>query len=262
MNRAPSELLLVRTVGHSTRPLEEFITLLQSCGITLLIDVRKMPRSATNPQFNIDTLPNKLAEAGIGYRHLAGLGGLRRPQPDSPNGGWRNRSFQAFADYMQTPEFAANLETVVAAARDDSIALMCAEAVPWRCHRSLIADALVGRGVRVEDILSRSRVQEHVLPSWARLRGTKVTYPPETSSPRRLTAMAHAFKVGDHVRWNSEAGKVSGVIEKKVTSPIIFKGYTVRASKQEPQYFIKSDKTDHEAMRKGSALKKIRERNR
>src|SRR5947209_16557459 len=104
---------LIRTIGHSNRPLDEFVDLLQANGVTLLIDVRKMPRSRANPQFNIDTLPNELARAGIKYRHLPGLGGLRRPRPDSPNGGWRNRSFRAYADYMLTPEFAENLEIVL-----------------------------------------------------------------------------------------------------------------------------------------------------
>src|SRR6478672_2306766 len=108
---------IIRTVGHSARPLDEFIALLSAHGVTLLIDVRKMPRSRTNPQFNFDTLPDQLAKAGIKYRHLPELGGLRRPRPDSPNGGWRNRSFQGYADYMQTPEFAENLEAVLAAAR-------------------------------------------------------------------------------------------------------------------------------------------------
>jgi uncharacterized protein (DUF488 family) len=167
MSKVADTSPLVRTVGHSSRPLADFIGLLQTYGITLLIDVRKMPRSAANPQFNADTLPKALARVGVKYRHLPGLGGLRRPRADSPNGGWRNRSFQGYADYMQTPEFAENVGAVVAAARRDAVALMCAEAVPWRCHRSLIADALVARGVRVEDVLSPTRAQEHVLTRWA-----------------------------------------------------------------------------------------------
>ncbi|HEX4591102.1 MAG TPA: DUF488 domain-containing protein [Gemmataceae bacterium] len=185
MSHEFAESLLIRTIGHSARPLNEFIALLQAYGVTLLLDVRKMPRSRTNPQFNIDMLPKQLARVGVKYQHLPGLGGLRRPRPDSPNGGWRNRSFQAYADYMQTPEFAENLETVIAAARTDAIALMCAEAVPWRCHRSLIADALVVHGLRVEDILSQTRAQEHKLTPWARVEGTTLTYPPEVVAAGR-----------------------------------------------------------------------------
>jgi hypothetical protein len=158
---------------------------------------------------------------------------------------------------MQTPEFAASLDEVVAAARQESVALMCAEAVPWRCHRSLVADALLVRGVRVEDILTRTRAQVHPLTPWARVRGTELTYPPSPASHREVQPVSREFKVGDHVGWNSEAGMVSGVIKRKVTSPIKFKGYTVRASKEEPQYLIQSDKTDHQAMHKGSALRKI-----
>jgi uncharacterized protein (DUF488 family) len=175
------EQRVIHTVGHSYRPLDEFIDLLLSHGITLLIDVRKMPRSRANPQFNIDTLPGELARVDIKYRHLPGLGGLRQPQPDSPNGGWRNRSFQAYADYMQTPEFADNLTIVLDAARRDAVAIMCAEAVPWRCHRSLIADALIVHGTRVEDIMSKTKVQEHRLTPWAHVEGTTVTYPPEAN---------------------------------------------------------------------------------
>jgi uncharacterized protein (DUF488 family) len=175
------EPLVIHTVGHSNRPLDEFIDLLRSHGISLLIDVRKMPRSRANPQFNIDTLPEELTRVGIKFRHLPGLGGLRRSRPDSPNGGWRNRSFQAYADYMQTPEFADNLAILREAAGHDTVAIMCAEAVPWRCHRSLIADALVVQGARVEDIIGNSRTQKHRLTPWAHVEGTTLTYPPETN---------------------------------------------------------------------------------
>lgn len=178
----PVKTRTIYTVGHSSRPLDEFVALLSAHGITLLIDVRTMPRSRSNPQFNVDTLPGQLAKARIKYQHLPGLGGLRRPRPGSPNAGWRNRSFQGYADYIQTPEFAENLETVLAAARRETVALMCAEAVPWRCHRSLIADALVVRGIRVDDILSRTRAQEHRLTPWARVDGTRLTYPPEAEA--------------------------------------------------------------------------------
>jgi uncharacterized protein (DUF488 family) len=172
----------VFTVGHSTRPVADFIRLLQCYGVTLVIDVRKMPRSRANPQYNRETLPKALGAAGIGYVHVAGLGGLRRPQADSPNRGWRNRSFQAYADYMQTPEFQENLAMVLELAATERPVLMCAEAVPWRCHRSLIGDALVARGIAVCDILNETRHQVHALKPWARVSGTRVSYPPEASS--------------------------------------------------------------------------------
>ena len=131
------------TVGHSTRPIEAFIELLVAHGVTQLIDIRTVPRSRHNPQFNEDALPAPLAAANIGYAHASGLGGFRPTTPDSPNAGWRNLSFRGYADYVQTTDFAANLTSVIELARADRIALMCAEAVRWRCHRSLIADALV-----------------------------------------------------------------------------------------------------------------------
>ena len=134
----------VLTVGHSTRPIDEFLALLVAHGVTQLVDVRTVPRSRHNPQFNGDALAASLEGAGIGYVHAPGLGGFRRAAPDSPNAGWRNLSFRGYADYMQSPEFAENLFGLIELARRDRVALMCAEAVPWRCHRSLIADALAG----------------------------------------------------------------------------------------------------------------------
>jgi uncharacterized protein (DUF488 family) len=137
-----------------------------------------MPRSRRNPQFNPDTLPQTLRGDGIGYVHLPGLGGLRRRQPDSPNTGWQNASFQGYADYMLTPEFERSLHELLERARGKRAAVMCAEAVPWRCHRSLIDDTLSVRGIAVEHILSVSRIQPHVLRPWARVQGTRITYPP------------------------------------------------------------------------------------
>ena len=171
---------VVRTVGHASRPLEEFLHLLRAHRVTLVVDVRKMPGSRHNPQFNRDALSDALHEAGIGYVHLPGLGGLRRRTPSSPNTGWKNASFQGYADYMLTPEFARSLEDLLTMARGHGVALMCAETVPWRCHRSLIADALVIRGVVVEHILSASRTQQHVLRPWAKVHGTRITYPPQS----------------------------------------------------------------------------------
>ena len=166
------------TIGHSTRTLEEFIELLKTNGVTLVVDVRTVPRSRYTPQFNRDTLPDALREAGIGYQHMPGLGGFRHTVSDSLNTGWRNASFRGFADYMQTKEFEDSLEKLIDLAKTERVALMCAEAVPWRCHRSLISDALVIRGIHVEDILGKGERREHVLTSWAEVHGTRITYPP------------------------------------------------------------------------------------
>jgi uncharacterized protein (DUF488 family) len=173
---------VVLTIGHSSRSLEDFISLLQAHGVTCVADVRKIPRSRHNPQFNQETLPAALGAAGIGYVALPALSGRRRRQPDSRNAGWRNPSFQGYADYMQTEAFAAAIDQLLELARQERVALMCAEAVPWRCHRSLIADALTVRGVRVEDILSASRRTPHRLTPWARVEGTRIFYPPEMSA--------------------------------------------------------------------------------
>ena len=167
----------VYTIGHSTRQIDEFLTLLQSCEIALLVDVRTIPKSRRNPQFNIDMLPASLADAGIAYEHMPGLGGLRHTLRDSPNTGWRNASFRGYADYMETPEFETNLARLIDIMSRRRTAIMCAEALPWRCHRSLIADALVVRGHAVNHIFSRTKFQPHVITTWARVEGTKITYP-------------------------------------------------------------------------------------
>ena len=169
---------LVLTVGHSTRSLDEFIDLLKAHSVTRIIDVRTVPRSRHNPQFNRDTLPAALEIASIRCAHVAGLGGFRRADQQSPNLGWRNGSFRGYADYMQTAEFAQNLANLMKQARKERVALMCAEAVPWRCHRSLIADALVVHGIRVEEIINGTRCQVHALTPFARVDGTAITYPP------------------------------------------------------------------------------------
>jgi uncharacterized protein (DUF488 family) len=176
--RADDAKAVAFTVGHSTRSLEAFIALLKAHSVASLVDVRTVPRSRRNPQFNRDTLPGALQAAGIGYAHVPGLGGFRRTAPGSPNGGWRNVSFRGYADYMQTPEFAQNLEALIGQARRERIALMCAEALPWRCHRSLIADALVVHGIRTEEIIDASRAQAHALTPFAKVQGTAITYPP------------------------------------------------------------------------------------
>jgi uncharacterized protein (DUF488 family) len=172
---------LVMTIGHSTHTLEEFIQLLRAHRATCVVDVRTVPRSRHNPQFNKESLPQSLKKAGLGYVHMPGLGGLRHTKRDSPNMGWRNASFRGYADYMQTPEFAQSLEELIALANQDRIVLMCAEAVPWRCHRSLIADALLVRGISTEDIMSTTHCQVHTLTPFAKVQGTAITYPAEDS---------------------------------------------------------------------------------
>jgi uncharacterized protein (DUF488 family) len=169
---------LILTIGHSTRTIEAFIELLQAHRVKRLVDVRTIPRSRHNPQFNRDTLPKTLHHAGIGYTHMEELGGLRHARRDSLNTGWHNSSFRGFADYMQTPEFAAGLETLIEAAELETIAIMCAEAVPWRCHRSLLADALSVRGFPVEHIMSATRTQPHSPTPFAKVQDTQITYPP------------------------------------------------------------------------------------
>lgn len=165
------------TIGHSTRSLEDFIELLRLHGVSQVLDVRTIPRSRHNPQFNSDSLASALAKAGIGYHHLAGLGGLRRPCLPSTNAAWRNASFRGFADYMQTPEFAKALKELIGLVRSGRPALMCAEAVPWRCHRSLIADALLAHHITVAHIISRTSCRAHVLTPFAKIEGSHVVYP-------------------------------------------------------------------------------------
>lgn len=175
----------VLTIGHSTRSLESFVALLKGAGATGVVDVRTVPRSRHNPQFNRDVLPATLAAAQLTYVHIPDLGGLRRPVKESLNGGWRNASFRGFADYMQTAAFTAALDELVALAASITPALMCAEAVPWRCHRSLIADALLARGFAVGHIMGGPPVRAHVLTPFARVEGPRVWYPaPEGTSVR------------------------------------------------------------------------------
>jgi uncharacterized protein (DUF488 family) len=207
ISRDPNDgcgVMTVLTVGHSTRSIEAFLDLLRAQGVKRVIDVRTIPRSRHNPQFSRETLSQTLRQAGIGYTHLPELGGLRHAQRDSPNMGWRNTSFRGYADYMQTPEFEAGLDTLMAAGEREPIVVMCAEAVPWRCHRSLIADALSIRGIRVKHILSATRTQPHALTPFAQVHGMRITYPIDqlsldvsspgvpavsvTASPRRTPA--------------------------------------------------------------------------
>jgi uncharacterized protein (DUF488 family) len=179
---APSwEGVRVHTLGHSTRSLDELVELLRALDIALLVDIRTIPRSRRNPQFNADTLETELRARGIRYVHLKELGGLRRPRPDSPNKGWRNESFRGYADYMQTEGFERGLERLheLASPRDGAgpIAIMCAEALPWRCHRSLVADALTARGAQVEHMTGPGRASPHRMTSFAEIDGARVSYP-------------------------------------------------------------------------------------
>ena len=172
------ESLPVFTIGHSTRSLEEFVNILEKCNVRKIVDIRTVPRSRHNPQFNRETLPANLAISGIGYVHVPGLGGLRHTRVDSLNRGWRNASFRGFADYMQTQEFEDNLTTLIQLSEEEQIAIMCAESLPWRCHRSLIADALLVRGIEVKHIMNAAKSREHTLTPWIKVVGTDITYPP------------------------------------------------------------------------------------
>jgi uncharacterized protein (DUF488 family) len=172
------------TVGHSTLPIADFIALLKTYGIERLADVRTVPRSRHNPQFNADALDASLAEAGIAYVAMPALGGLRHAHRDSPNAGWRNKSFRGYADYMQADAFRDAVDELIRMGRERRTAIMCAEAVPWRCHRSLVADALEVRGVPAVEILSETSWRMHSLTPFAHVEGTTITYPPE--QPRLL----------------------------------------------------------------------------
>jgi uncharacterized protein (DUF488 family) len=168
----------VYTVGHSTLPIDDFAALLGAYGIQTVVDIRTVPRSRRNPQFNADALPQSLKAHGIEYVGLSGLGGLRKTSKDSPNKGWRNDSFRGYADYMQTPAFVEALDGLIDISRHTRAAIMCAEAVPWRCHRSLVADALEVRGIPAVEILSPTSSRLHKLTPFAHVEGTSVTYPP------------------------------------------------------------------------------------
>jgi uncharacterized protein (DUF488 family) len=171
------------TIGHSTRTVDELVSALRAFDVSVLADIRTIPRSRHNPQFNSDALRSALRARGIRYAPLRQLGGLRRPRRDSPNTGWHNDSFRGFADYLQTDSFEAGLSELRALSDDGVVALMCAEAVPWRCHRSLVADVLTARGAHVEHITSATRSSAHKLTPFAKVEGPIVTYPGGSSAP-------------------------------------------------------------------------------
>lgn len=169
--------MTIYTIGHSTRSIDEFVELLHSQGIKQLVDIRTIPKSRHNPQYADDNLSQSLRGAGIEYVYLKKLGGLRSAAKQTENEGWRNKSFRNYADYMQTPEFDDGLSELIELSKKSSTAIMCAEAVPWRCHRSLVGDALVVRGFTVLDVISPTSIKEHTMTSFAHVEGTKITYP-------------------------------------------------------------------------------------
>jgi uncharacterized protein (DUF488 family) len=168
---------VIFTIGHSTRPLKEFFAALKAQAIELVADVRTIPRSRHNPQYNGDALAKALREQGIFYEHMKDLGGLRHAKKGSVNTAWENASFRGFADYMQTVDFEKGVKDLIDVALKKRTVILCAEALPWRCHRSLIGDALLARGITVMDIMGISSVNVHALTPWARVTGTRVTYP-------------------------------------------------------------------------------------
>ena len=168
---------VIYTVGHSTHPIEEFLELLGVHGVEQVVDVRTIPKSRHNPQFNADALEKSLRKAHLGYRHMKELGGLRHAKKDSLNVGWRNASFRGYADYMSTPEFEEALASLMEIASERVTAIMCAEVLPWRCHRSLIGDALTKKVWLVRDIMSRTSATPHRLTPFLKVRRGKLVYP-------------------------------------------------------------------------------------
>ena len=173
----------IYTIGHSTHPIDEFIRILKTYEVEQLVDVRTIPKSRANPQFNEDALKTSLEKEGIGYIRLQALGGLRHTTEASINTAWRNKSFRGFADYMQTDDFQNGIEELMELAKKKQTVIMCAESVPWRCHRSLIGDALLARGFQVEDIMGEKSSRAHTLTPWAKVNGIRVTYPSATDTP-------------------------------------------------------------------------------
>jgi uncharacterized protein (DUF488 family) len=176
------------TVGHSTRSIDGFVELLRAHGVRGIVDIRTIPRSRHNPQFNADLLEHSLEQKGMSYKHIKELGGLRHARKDSPNLGWRNASFRGFADYMATPEFSEGLESLIEIAIARETSLMCAEAVPWRCHRSLIGDALTKKGWIVRDIMSRTVATRHLLTPFLKTKNGQLIYP-EDPLQKRMTSL-------------------------------------------------------------------------
>ncbi len=266
--------LTIWTIGHSTRTIDEFVALLVVNGVRAVADVRRFPGSRKYPQFNADALRGSLLYGKIEYVPFPELGGRRRPRPDSHNTAWRNESFRGYADYMESPAFRAGIDRLLALARRRPTAVMCAEAVWWRCHRSMIADSLKASGIVVLHITGRRATVLHPYTSVAHVTVGVLSYGDENptsdkdavrrarlaqrKSTKRGSAMTRKLKVGDHVTWNSEAGLASGTIIKVHTRDFDYKGHAHHATQDDPQYEIKSDKTEHIAAHRGSALTKSR----
>lgn len=176
---------IVYTIGHSTRTIKDFIELIKTYGIEVVVDVRTIAGSRHNPQYNEESLDKSLSKHNISYMRMKGLGGLRHTTKDSLNKAWKNSSFRGYADYMQTPEFAESIKELVRLAEEKQIAVMCAEAVPWRCHRSLIGDALVIRDMKVIDIIDDKNISTHKITPFAQVKGQTITYPEDVSNPHK-----------------------------------------------------------------------------
>ena len=198
------------TIGHSTHSIEEFIALLRAHAVARIVDVRSIPKSRHCPQFNIDAMPGWLEQAGIGYAHLKALGGRRHSRRDSLNTGWRNTSFRGYADYMGTSEFAAGLNELVAMASERPTAILCAEAVPWRCHRSLIADAMAVRGWDVREIMSAAPARQHKLMPFLKVVEGRLTYPGQPEVQEKLGVLRRALEAGE------ESGAAKGDLVNEV----------------------------------------------
>jgi len=266
------------TIGHSTRSARELINILNAFGVVHVVDIRSIPRSRTNPQFDREPLRATLRLAGIAYTHIEALGGRRRKSKligASVNAGWKLRSFHNYADYAETATFQEALRTLLELAERETCAIMCAEAVWWRCHRRIVTDHVLAHGALVVHLFSTTKSERASLTPFAAIAAhAHVSYPVPALMRSGGGAQAAGidiacsrimkrptktdFKVGDHVSWNSEAGRVRGIIKKTLTAPTRLKGYLARASKQEPQYLIESDKTDHIPVHKGTALNKLR----
>ena len=167
---------VIRTIGHSTRPVEALIEMLKAHGVKRVLDVRTIPKSRYNPQYNSEALERSLCEAGIGYEHMKALGGLRHPRKDSPNTGWRNESFRGYADYMETQDFRKGIERLLEVARNNRVAIMCSEAVWWRCHRSMISDYLKVQGIEVVHIMGEGKSELHPFTSAAQVVNGELSY--------------------------------------------------------------------------------------
>ncbi|MCC6599404.1 MAG: HVA1 family protein [Crocinitomicaceae bacterium] len=250
---------IIYTIGHSTRSIADFLKMLAAFNIKVLVDIRSLPGSRKFPQFNREELENSLKERNINYIYLADLGGRRKVDKHSKNNRWRNDSFKGYADYMETQGFKNGIKELKDIALRNTTAFMCAEAVWWRCHRSMVSDFLKAGGWTVFHIMSADKAEEHPYTQPARIIDGKVCYSDFDLSDTdcKEQVKSFKFKVGDKVKWNSEAGIVSGTIIKIHTADFDNKGYTRHASEREPQYEIKSLITNHIAVHKGSALSKL-----